>query len=261
MIIHIMEPRKQSKVFKSVLVYSTSTLASLLLSTRAGIHCPVGYTYRLRQQVLRVLVQIKEQLGKEEEARALELELDETEAIIHLVSAAALDEVRAEVRAEAAATAGVGGAGTGGQGQQQQGEQQNKKKLTRKQQKRKAAQRRKQAAAGTAVAAGTAAAGGVGVEAVTAAAGQLRIDEPEPEPEPDSEPEPEPEECAICLNDLPLPGEEEGGAGGAVLLACSHIFHTVCLERWKDKCLEKAVPYTCAMCRAVVVVAAPANKP
>jgi hypothetical protein len=94
------------------------------------------------------------------------------------------------------------------------------------------------------------------VEAVTAAAAQLQIDEPNPEPEPKPEPEPEPEECAICLNDLPLPGEEE--EGGAVLLACFHTFHTLCLARWKDKCLEKALPYTCAMCRGAVVVAAAA---
>ena len=86
--------------------------------------------------------------------------------------------------------------------------------------------------------------GASGVEAVTAAAAQIQLEEDEPEP---GEPDPEPE---------PLPGEEEGGA---VPLACSHTFHALCLERWKEKSLEKAVPYTCAMCRAVAVVATPAK--
>ena len=93
------------------------------------------------------------------------------------------------------------------------------------------------------------------VDAVAVAAAQLQIEEaepnPEPEPEPEPEPGPEPEECALCLNDLPLPGEE-----GAVLLVCTHAFHTGCLERWKDKCPEKGLPLTCAMCRRTVLVAA-----
>ena len=76
---------------------------------------------------------------------------------------------------------------------------------------------------------------------MTAAAEQLQLEQ-EPEPEPDPEPEPEEEEeeleeCAICLNDLPAAGDE-----GGVLLACSHTFHALCLERWKDTCLEKALP-------------------
>ena len=77
---------------------------------------------------------------------------------------------------------------------------------------------------------------------------QLEIEEPEPEPELE-EPE-EPDECAFCLNDLPTTVEE----GGAVLLACSHVFHADCLDRWKDKCLEKGLRFTCAMCRGAVVV-------
>jgi hypothetical protein len=56
--------------------------------------------------------------------------------------------------------------------------------------------------------------------------------------------EAEAEECAICLDDMP-----RLGAGGSVLLACSHAFHAVCLDRWKDKCLEKGLHFTCAMCR------------
>ena len=77
-----------------------------------GLHSSV----RLFVPELRSLVQIKRQLGKEEEARALEQDLDETEAIIRSTSAAALDEVRAELRAEAAATAGVGATGPVGRG-------------------------------------------------------------------------------------------------------------------------------------------------
>ena len=83
-----------------------------------------------------------------------------------------------------------------------------------------------------------------------AAASKLAIEEAEPEPE-ESE---EPEECAICLDDLPAAGGE-----GAVLLACSHSFHAGFLQRWKDKCLEKGLPYTRAMCRAAVVVAVTAE--
>ena len=71
---------------------------------------------------------------------------------------------------------------------------------------------------------------------------------PDPEAEAEAEePEPEPEECAICLTDL-----EEGPA---TRLVCTHTFHAVCLARWKDKCLEKGLQFTCAMCRGVVVVA------
>ena len=84
----------------------------------------------------------------------------------------------------------------------------------------------------------------------------MEIDEqqpdPEAEPEPQPEPQPEePDECAICLNDLPAAGDDEGGV---VLLACSYVFHADCLERWKDKCLEKGIPFTCGMCRAAVVM-------
>ena len=93
------------------------------------------------------------------------------------------------------------------------------------------------------------------MDAVTAAAAQLQIEATSATAaEQQPEPEPELEECAICLNDLPLPGEE-----GAVLLACTHAFHTLCLDRWKAKCLEKGLPYTCAMCRGTVVVAAAAG--
>ena len=194
---------------------------------------------------MRRLVEVKRRLGKEAEAQLMELDLDETEAIMASMSAAALTELQEEMQAEEAA------------GQEGQAEQQGKKKKgkpTRKQQKRKAAQRRRaEAEQEQQQAAAAAAAGGAGaaeegqdeVGAVTAAAAQLQIDEPELEPEPD--------ECAICLNDLPLPGEE-----GAVLLVCTHVFHTVCLDRWKAKCLEKGLPYTCAMCRGTVVAAAAA---
>lgn len=137
--------------------------------------------------------------------------------------------------------------------QAQQGQQQQSKE-----QKRKAAQRRKQAEAevvgGTTTAVATAAEEGADVL-------EAALEEPGLEPEPalePEEPEPELEECAICLSDLPLPGDEEGSA---VPLACSHIFHTLCLERWKGKSLEKTLPYTCTMCTAIVVVVTPANKP
>ena len=96
------------------------------------------------------------------------------------------------------------------------------------------------------------------VDAVTVATAQLQIEtaaaaagqEQEEQEQQQPEPEPEPEECAICLNDLPVAGE-----AGAVLLVCTHAFHADCLGRWKDKCLEKGLPYTCAMCRGTVVVA------
>jgi hypothetical protein len=73
--------------------------------------------------------------------------------------------------------------------------------------------------------------------------GELGVEEPEPESQQ------EPEECAICLGDLPLAGGE-----GAVLLACSHTLHAGCLARWKDKCQEKGLRFTCVMCRQPVEV-------
>ena len=73
----------------------------------------------------------------------------------------------------------------------------------------------------------------------------------------ESEPEPEePEECAICLLELSVDGE---GGEATALLRCSHVFDAGCLQRWKDKCLEKGLRFTCAMCRADVVVAAAAG--
>ena len=87
---------------------------------------------------LRRLGDIKRGLGKEAEAWAMALDLDETEAMLVSRSAAALNELQEEMQAEEATR------GTGGQQQQQQGNSNKKKgKLTRKQQKRKAAQRRR----------------------------------------------------------------------------------------------------------------------
>ena len=132
----------------------------------------------------------------------------------------ALMELQDELRAEQAAAASSAGGAAGG-------DTKTKQKLTCKQQKRKAAQRRKaeaRAAAEAAAAGGEAAEGdetkeAAAVEAVAAATAQLQIEarEAEPEPKPEAKAEAEAEECAICLNDLPLPGEE-----GAVLLACLH---------------------------------------
>ena len=205
--------------------------------------------------------------GREQDAWALEQELDETEAILAALKASALEELRWEIHIareeEQGATAGA-----------ERGARKERKKPTRKQQKRKAAQRRKAEARTAAhVTAGGGAGGGGGfdekeeeqgeeesdeVDAVMTAAAGLQLEDaaaveepepgPKPEPEPEPEPKPEPEECAICLNDL-----EEGTAAR---LVCTHVFHSGCLERWKDKCLEKGLPYTCAMCRRLVVVAA-----
>lgn len=50
--------------------------------------------------IMRLVVEVKRELGKEEEARALELDLDESEAILDSISAAALNEVRDEIRAK-----------------------------------------------------------------------------------------------------------------------------------------------------------------
>lgn len=77
---------------------------------------------------------------------------------------------------------------------------------------------------------------------MAAAAARLTIEQKKPEPE-------LPEECSICLADLPPSGNE-----GGVLLACSHAFHTECLQRWKHKCVEKGLRSTCAMCRQAVTV-------
>ena len=77
----------------------------------------------------------------------------------------------------------------------------------------------------------------------------LEGEQEEEQEEQEPEPVPEPEECAICLGDLSA-ADEEGG----VLLACSHVFHANCLERWKAKCLEKGLRFTCAICRGAVIV-------
>ena len=103
---------------------------------------------------LRCLVDIKRRLGKEAEVRALEQDLDETDAILPSMSAAALNELRDEMRGETQ-RAGPGSAGAAGQ---------KKKKLTRKQQKRKAAQRRKAEARAAAAAEAAAAVAGGGVD-------------------------------------------------------------------------------------------------
>ena len=211
-------------------------------------------------RLLQLLARAKRALGDEAAARRLQGEVAELEALAEALSRAALVELRAEFQEERAAGDGDGdgdggdrggddwggGGGGGGAGQRAQ-----RTRLTRKQQKRKAAQRRKaeaQAAAAAAAAAAQAAAEGQQKheqeveqqgqeEAMAAAAAQLHIHEPEPE------------ECAICTDDLPLPGEE-----GATLLVCSHTFHTRCLGRWKDKCLEKGLRFTCPMCRALIMV-------
>ena len=158
---------------------------------------------------VRRLVEIKRQLGKEAEAQLLEWDLDETDAILASISAAALNELREQMRAEA-----------------------------EQQQAAAAAEETEEQ-----------------VDGVTAAAAQLQIDTTPAAQEEQEEPEPESEECAICLNDLPLPGEE-----GATFLAYTHAFHTGCLERWKGTCLEKKLRFTCALCRGAVVVAAGGGK-
>ena len=197
-------------------------------------------------KMLRVVVEAQRAQGKEVEARPLGQDLDETEAILAARDGVALMELQEELQAEQTTAALLAGGAAGGD------KNKRKQKPTRKQQKRKAAQRRKAEARAAAEAAeGDETKKAGDVAAVVAATAQLQIEQSEPEPEPG--PEPEAEECAICLNDLPLPGEEDGGA---VLLACSHTFHTSCLERWKDNCLEKGLQYTCAMCRGAMVIVA-----
>jgi tetratricopeptide (TPR) repeat protein len=201
--------------------------------------------------ILKQLLEIKLDLGKEEEARALNHDLEETETIFAALKASALDELRSEIH-----TAGEEEQGAAAEAARVEREKE-RKKLKRKQ-KRKAARRRKAEAvvAAEAAAAAGGAGGGVGGGGTADgrdghAEGQAAVEEPEPEPEPKPEPEPEPEECAICLNDL-----EEGMEAR---LLCTHVFHTQCLERWKNRCLEKELPYTCGMCRRQVVVAAGAE--
>jgi tetratricopeptide (TPR) repeat protein len=210
--------------------------------------------------MIRRLVGVWRRLGKEAEARALELDLDETEAIMKQVNAFPLQQLREEIRAERQQHQG---GGTGGAA---------KKKLTRKQQKRNAARRRRAAEEQQRQQTAT---GEAGVEEVTAAASQLHLegaaaataaavaaDQEKQQQEAqaavgaaeEEEEEEEEEECAICLGGLPAAGAG-AGAEGRVVLACLHYFHAGCLERWKDKCLEKAIAYTCAMCRRPVVAA------
>jgi hypothetical protein len=228
---------------------------------------------RMLIPILRRLVVIKRHLGKEAEARALELELDGTEALMEQQSTTALEELRERMRAEREAGGAAGAIGAPpAEQQQQQQPKKGKKKLTRKQQKRKAAQRRKaekqQAAAGGGEKEGEEEeADGAEMEEMAAAAAKLSLEtkgaagateqpeeeEAEEEPEEEGEEEEEADVCAICLDEEDRP---VGGKEGVTLLACSHAFHTRCLEQWKDYCLEKGIAYTCAMCRQFVTLAA-----
>jgi hypothetical protein len=109
---------------------------------------------------LRRLVEVERALGKEADARWLELDLDDTEAILRSVVSSALAELLEE---------GVAGAGAA------------QKKLTRKQQKRKAAQRRKAEAAADSAAGGGGVNGDVVDGLAAVAAAQLSIEKLEPE--------------------------------------------------------------------------------
>ena len=93
----------------------------------------------------------------------------------------------------------------------------------------------------------------------TATHGDKQEQQKQPVPAPD---EATTDECAICLGDLQFSaaaaaGTNNGGdddGDGTVLLACSHALHAGCLERWKAKCLEKGLRFTCPLCRGPVVV-------
>jgi hypothetical protein len=122
---------------------------------------------------LRLLIEVRQRLGKEWDARALARDLEETETIWASISTAALNELREEIRAETRLAAPATSAGEAGS-EEAQGTTgtKTKKKLTRKKQKRKAAQRRKAeaAAAAAAVDGGAAAGGGEGTEGTVAVA-------------------------------------------------------------------------------------------
>ena len=210
-----------------------------------------GHGMNLTVKLLRVGVDILRAIDWDERAALLEADLDETDAIIKCYNETAVDEVMAELRAERAAAA----AGSGG-GASASSVAPVKKKPSRKQQKRKAAQRRKaeeRAAEAAAAAAAAVVDGEEEVMVVAVAVAQVQIDTTAaaPEIEPAPEPEEEPEEYAMCLNDLP-----PSGADGGVLLGCSHTFHAECLGRWKAKCLEKGLRFTCPMCRGAVLMVA-----
>jgi tetratricopeptide (TPR) repeat protein len=64
------------------------------------------------------------------------------------------------------------------------------------------------------------------------------------------------EECAICLQDLELEEDDEGGEGEAlVVLRCGHRFHAICGDMWCAKCADKGWGVTCPGCRAAYVLA------
>lgn len=119
---------------------------------------------------LQVLAEIKRQGGKMQEARLLEQDVEETEAITQSIADAAMEELREELRADmqrSGAVASAEEAAAGGERQQRQDEgktRERKKNITRKQQKRKAAQRRKAEVA-------RAAGAGAGAAAAAAAVG------------------------------------------------------------------------------------------
>lgn len=100
------------------------------------------FDFSVRQSILRimgVLIEVWKTRGKVDEARLLEMDLNETREILTSLSDAALNELQTELREERGAAA----AGGDGGGDIPAAAGATTKKLTRKQQKRKAAQWRK----------------------------------------------------------------------------------------------------------------------
>lgn len=189
---------------------------------------------------LRPSVDFKRHVGKDAEALALELDLDETEAIVESAYLAFLSELREDLRSNAAAADG---------GQQQQ----RNKKPTRKQRKRKAAQRRRaqERRAAERDEESEDDVEGDMVDGLTVATRQFKIEDTvvdnKGEVQQAVHEQAEPEECLICSEDLSSVGDDCG-----VLLACTHIFHVNCLDQWKEECLVKGMvvplPYVPRVC-------------
>jgi len=54
--------------------------------------------------------------------------------------------------------------------------------------------------------------------------------------------------CPMCL----LGYDEDDDEDITVTLSCSHRFHVICLDCWKEKCLSRGVLITCPYCRQVL---------
>ena len=52
-------------------------------------------------------------------------------------------------------------------------------------------------------------------------------------------------ECTICYKEM--------DNKNAIELDCNHVFHEVCLDRWRDMCRRRAQQPVCPVCRSTTL--------